>query len=343
MLVPLSRTSGAPTLPRRARSDRRVIYRHMRPPAIQARQVRVDDDDAGQRLDNFLFRHLKGIPRSAVYRLLRTGQVRVNGGRAKPDRRVAPGDQVRIPPVRMDEAPPAGSPSAALRRLIESAILYEDRDLIVLNKPGGIAVHGGSGVSFGVIETLRALRPDATLELVHRLDRDTSGCLIVAKRRPALRALHAAFREGRVEKRYLALLGGRWEHGAVMVAAALKRGQLKGGERIVTVDAAEGKDSISHFRPLDLFADASFMEVRIETGRTHQIRVHAAHLGHPVAGDDKYGDAEVNRRFKALGLKRMFLHAQSLSLPRADDAVLAVDAPLGDDLRTILDTLEGGA
>lgn len=175
----------------------------------KARQVPVSDDDAGQRLDNFLMRHLKGVPRTAVYRLLRTGQVRVNGGRAKPDRRLEAGDQVRIPPVRLEERAATGSPSQAQRDALAAAIIHEDRDLLVVDKPSGMAVHGGSGISFGVIETLRALRPDATLELAHRLDRETSGCLIVAKRRPALRRLHAAFREGQVEKRYLALLVGR--------------------------------------------------------------------------------------------------------------------------------------
>ncbi len=307
---------------------------------MQARVVLASDDDAGQRLDNFLLRHLKGVPRTAVYRLLRTGQVRVNGGRAKPDRRIESGDKVRLPPVRLDDAPRPGVPSAAQRALIDASILHEDKDVLVLDKPGGVAVHGGSGISFGVIEVLRALRPDATLELAHRLDRDTSGVLVLAKRRPALRKLHAAFREGTVEKRYLALLGGRWEHGSVTVAAALKRNQIKGGERIVRVDSDDGKPSLSHFHPLDLFREASFMEVKIETGRTHQIRVHAAHLGHPVAGDDKYGDHELNRRFKTLGLKRMFLHASSLSMPHPNGDVLSVSAPLPDDLKAVIDALE---
>ena len=312
---------------------------------MQARQVQVTDDDAGQRLDNFLLRELKGVPRTAVYRLLRTGQVRVNGGRAKPDRRLETGETVRIPPVRIDDAPrphaaPAGGPSAAQRALIDASILHEDKDVLVLDKPGGVAVHGGSGISFGVIEVLRALRPDATLELAHRLDRDTSGILILAKRRPALRKLHASFREGAVEKRYLTLLGGRWEHGSVSVAAALKRNQIRGGERVVTVDSDDGKPSLSHFHPLEVYRDGSFMEVRIETGRTHQIRVHAAHLGHPVAGDDKYGDHEVNKRFRPLGLKRMFLHASSLSLPHPNGDVLSVSAPLPDELKAVLDALD---
>ena len=314
---------------------------------MQARQVQVTDDDAGQRLDNFLLRELKGVPRTAVYRLLRTGQVRVNGGRAKPDRRVEAGDTVRIPPVRLDDAPrphaaPAGGPSAAQRALIDASILHEDKDVLVLDKPGGVAVHGGSGISFGVIEVLRALRPDATLELAHRLDRDTSGVLVLAKRRPALRKLHASFREGAVEKRYLTLVGGRWEHGSVTVAAALKRNQIKGGERIVTVDSDDGKPSLSHFHPLEPYREATFMEVKIETGRTHQIRVHAAHLGHPVAGDDKYGDHDLNKRFKQFGLKRMFLHASSLSMPHPNGDVLSVSAPLPDELKAVLDALERG-
>lgn len=309
---------------------------------MQARTVRVTADDAGQRLDNFLLRHLRGIPRTAVYRLLRTGQVRVDGGRAKPDRRIVEGEQVRIPPVRLDDTPRAGAPSAAQKAAVTAAILHEDKDLLVLNKPAGMAVHGGSGVSFGVIEVLRALRPDMTLELAHRLDRDTSGCLILSKRRPALRKLHAAFREGIVEKRYLALVGGRWEHGAITVVAALKRNQVKGGERIVTVDSEDGKPSVSRFHPIDVFRDASFMEVRIETGRTHQIRVHAAHLGNPVVGDTKYGDAETNKRFRARGFRRMFLHASSLTLPHPNGDTLSVSAPLDDELRDLLTELEGG-
>lgn len=310
---------------------------------MRARQVEVGEDDDGQRLDNFLLRHLKGVPRSAVYRLLRTGQVRVNGGRAKPDRRIVAGDKVRIPPVRIDASPVPGSPSAAQRIAVADAILYEDRDLLVLNKPAGMAVHGGSGISFGVIETLRALRPDGTLELAHRLDRDTSGCLIVSKRRPALRRLHAAFRDGLVEKRYLALLVGRWTQGTMTVGVALKRNQVKGGERVVRVDAAGGKAASSRFKVIDTYADASLMEVTIDTGRTHQIRVHAAHAGHPVAGDDKYGDEAANKRLREAGLKRMFLHASALSMPHPNGEPLAVSAPLGDELRAVIDALEAGS
>ncbi len=308
-------------------------------PAIRARQVEVSEDDAGQRLDNFLLRHLKGVPRSAVYRLLRTGQVRVNGGRAKPDRRIEAGDSVRIPPVRQAGRDTPGAPSAAQRQVVADAIIHEDRDLLVIDKPSGMAVHGGSGVSFGVIEVLRALRPDATLELAHRLDRETSGCLIVAKRRPALRKLHASFRDGEVEKRYLALVVGRWNHGTVTVGAALRRNQLKGGERMVKVDEAGGKAASSRFKPVEPFADATLMEVTIDTGRTHQIRVHAAHMGHPVAGDDKYGDERANKRLKAIGLKRMFLHASALSLPHPNGDTLAVSSPLPDELKAVMDAL----
>lgn len=306
----------------------------------QARQVPVSDDDAGQRLDNFLMRHLKGVPRSAVYRLLRTGQVRVNGGRAKPDRRLEAGDQVRIPPVRIEERTPVGTPSQAQRAALASAIIHEDKDLLVVDKPAGMAVHGGSGISFGVIETLRAIRPDATLELAHRLDRETSGCLVLAKRRPALRRLHAAFREGQVEKRYLTLLVGAWPHGAVVVGAGLRKQQLKGGERMVVVDDAGGKSAVSRFHPLDVYRTATFMEVTIDTGRTHQIRVHAAHLGHPVAGDEKYGDAAANKALRTKGLDRMFLHASSLSMPHPNGDTLAVSAPLPPELKAVLDALE---
>jgi 23S rRNA pseudouridine955/2504/2580 synthase len=312
-------------------------------PGSGVQYVEAGEGDDGQRLDNFLIRILKGVPRTHVYRLLRKGEVRVNSKRAKPDQRVAAGDRVRIPPVRRPE-PGAGttrSPSRSLQDLLTAAILYEDNDLLVLNKPAGIAVHGGSGTSHGVIEALRAARPDAKeLDLVHRLDRDTSGCLIVAKRRSALRDLHAQLREGTTEKLYLTLVCGTWNLGQKRIELPLATDERRGGERHVAV-RGHGQVAVSTFRPVQFFGNvASLMEVAIDTGKTHQIRVHAAYAGHPVAGDDKYGDREHNAAMRKYGLNRMFLHAASIGVNRpGSKEPLQVSAPLGDDLRAVLDAL----
>lgn len=309
--------------------------------ASKVRRLTVSEDDSGQRLDNYLFRNLKGVPKGHVYRLLRTGQVRVNSRRCKPDYRLQAGDELRLPPVRQAEPAPVEQPRGWQRAALMGAILYEDPQLLVLDKPAGIAVHGGSGQNLGVIEALRVMRPDQPgLELVHRLDRETSGCLVIAKKRSALRALHAAIREGRMEKRYLALVAGRWEGGERVVEVALEKNQLQGGERMVRV-AAGGKAAESRFRPVSRFARATLVEVTILTGRTHQIRVHAAHIGHPVAGDEKYGDRDANKLFRTLGLKRMFLHAHSLNFSHpASGEPVAASAPLDDGLRSLLDRLE---
>ena len=306
----------------------------------KVRLVTAGDEDAGQRLDNFLFRTLKGVPKSHVYRLLRTGQVRVNKKRAKPDYRLEAGDELRLPPVRQEEKAAPGLPPRWQQEALKGAILFEDDRLLVVNKPAGMAVHGGSGVSFGVIETLRVLRPESPgLELAHRLDRDTSGCLIVAKRRSAVRALHAAFREGRVEKRYLALLANPWSGGEQAVDLPLEKNLLQGGERMVKV-SREGKQAQSLFRPVRKFTGSALMEIRIFTGRTHQIRVHAAHIGHPVAGDEKYGDKEANKRFKASGLNRMFLHAAELAFEHPETGErLELKAPLDGELEAVLNAL----
>jgi 23S rRNA pseudouridine955/2504/2580 synthase len=314
-----------------------------RPSAVQ--YVEAGDGDAGQRLDNFLVRTLKGVPRTHVYRLLRKGEVRVNSKRAKPEQRLAAGDRIRLPPVRRPE-PGEGegatrAPSASLQRLITEAIVYEDPDLLVLNKPAGVAVHGGSGMSHGVIEVLRAMRPDAKeLDLVHRLDRDTSGCLIVAKRRAALRDLHAQLREGRAEKRYLALVCGKWDLGQKRIELPLATGERRGGERHVAV-RSHGQMAVSTFRPVQFFGiAATLMEVEIGTGKTHQIRVHAAYAGHPVAGDDKYGDRERNEELRQYGVERMFLHAASIGVDRpGTHEPLHVSAPLGADLHAALEAL----
>lgn len=305
------------------------------------RYVEATEGDVGQRLDNFLLRILQRVPKSHVYRLLRKGEVRVNGKRAKPDRRVALGDRVRIPPVRLEPRDITAAPSTSLKRFITGAIIHEDEDLLILNKPAGIAVHGGSGLSNGVIEALRAARPELTeLELVHRLDRETSGCLLVAKRRSVLRVLHAALRERSMEKRYLALVCGRWVLGKKILDLPLITNQKQGGERVVRVDPA-GQKAISTFAPNKQFgARATLMDISIGTGRTHQIRVHAAYAGHPVAGDEKYGDRPANDALKAFGLKRMFLHASTLRFMRpGSEEMFEINAPLSDELQQVLAAL----
>ena len=305
--------------------------------------VRVEPDRAGQRLDNFLLGQLKGAPRSLVYKLVRSGQVRVNGGRAKAERRLEAGDEVRIPPVRIDAPADKGSPAKGLLEAMEASIVFEDARLLAINKPSGIASHGGSGVSFGVIETLRSLRPGQPLELVHRLDRDTSGLMVLAKKRSALTELQALLREDHgagIEKRYLALLLGRLPDGTLSVDAPLHVGLRQGGERHVQVNA-NGKPSLSHFKVIERIGGQSYCEVRIETGRTHQIRVHAQHLGHPVAGDVKYGDEAANKRLRDnAGLKRLFLHASTLSFALdGGKAPYLLNAPLAPELATVLDKL----
>ena len=299
------------------------------------------DGDAGQRIDNFLLRRLKGVPRSVIYRILRRGEVRVNARRIGPDYRLAAGDRVRVPPVRTAEQRPVPRPGAGLAGVLAAAVLYEDDRLLVVNKPAGLAVHGGSGLSYGVIEALRALRPgDPELELVHRLDRDTSGCLMVAKRRSLLRLLHRLQREGRIEKTYLALLAGRWRRGAVRVDAPLRKSILQGGERMVRV-AADGKDAVTELRVVQRYVDSTLVEARLVTGRTHQIRVHAAHLGTPILGDAKYGDPEANRRHRERGLRRLFLHASELVVHwPGEEPPLRVAAPLDPELAELLESLE---
>ena len=308
-----------------------------------SRTVTVDADDADRRLDNFLLTRLKGIPRSRIYRMIRGGEVRVNKGRAKPDRRLAVGDEVRIPPVHQDTKSAASAMRPKNPDWIQERIIYEDRDLLVLNKPSGLAVHGGSGIKFGVIELLRAARSDRDgIELVHRLDRDTSGCLLVAKRRAALRKLHECFREGEVHKRYAALLLGSWKGGNRNVSEPVITTQRRGGERFVRVDP-RGKSAFTRFIPEEQFHHAQLTTVELGTGRTHQIRVHAAHIEHAVAGDTRYGPDD-DPIAKKLGLSRLFLHAQSLVFdsPKGD-RVIRAECPLDDELLTVLDRLRKSA
>jgi 23S rRNA pseudouridine955/2504/2580 synthase len=304
------------------------------------RHMTVGPGESGQRIDNFLLRELKGVPRSRVYRLLRRGEVRVNGRRARPEQRLEDGDEVRLPPVRTALAEAPGRVPDALRAQVRAAVIHEDERILALDKPSGLAVHGGSGLSFGVIEVLRADRPGRELELVHRLDRDTSGVLVVAKDRGSLRMLHALLRDGLVEKTYLALLKGRWTLGRKRIDAPLRTNLRQGGERMVKVDAG-GRDAASTFRPSRAFgARATLVEIEIHTGRTHQIRVHAAFAGHPVAGDDKYGDREFNLAMRELGLRRMFLHAHALSFAWPDTGTKCrIVAPLPVDLGAVLERL----
>lgn len=309
----------------------------MQPEAGGVRRVRVEPAHAGRRVDNFVSGVLGGVPRGRLYRMLRRGEVRVDGRRVAPDYRLAAGEVVRIPPFSR-AGPSAARPSEELAARLSGAVLYEDDDLLVLDKPAGLAVHGGSGVAMGLIEALRAQRPDCPdLALVHRLDRETSGCLALAKDPRRLRDLHAALRAGTVGKRYLALVAGHWPEHRGELASRLCRERAGGGHRPVRA-AAQGKPARSRFRALERYRDATLVEVELDTGRTHQVRVQAAEAGHPVAGDTRYGDREVNRRMRAFGLRRLFLHAAMLRLP-SGGADIVVHAPLPDDLREVLDRL----
>jgi 23S rRNA pseudouridine955/2504/2580 synthase len=301
---------------------------------------KVSDDESGQRIDNFLMRHFKSVPRSRVYRLLRKGEVRVNRKRVDAQYRLASGDEVRLPPVRIDANEQPGRPSQSLLDLIEGAVIFQDRHLLVIDKPSGVAVHGGSGMSFGVIEALRASRPRETLELVHRLDRDTSGCLLIARDRPTLSALHALIRNGGLHKTYLALVAGSWQLGTKRIDAPLSTDSREHGERHVRV-ASSGKASVSIFKPVQFFGKlATLMEVDIPTGRTHQIRVHASYAGHPLLGDDKYGDHERNAELRGHGLRRTFLHAQSVAFEWPGSGVpFHVSTPLPQELAAVLDAI----
>jgi len=301
--------------------------------------LEVSPEEAGQRLDNFVRKRLGDVPRSRIYRVIRKGEVRVNGRRAGPATRLNAQDRIRLPPVRVLPAATPKVPAAGLLSRIRDAVIYEDRHLLVLDKPAGVAVHGGSGVSAGVIEALRALRPEESLELVHRLDRDTSGCLLVARDAATLRTLHALLREEGFEKRYLALLKGKWDLGEKRIAVPLRTDTRVGGERTVRADAS-GKPSTSRFRPVQFLGRiATLVEVDLDTGRTHQIRVHAAHAGHPVAGDEKYGDGDFNRALRALGLTRMFLHASSVGFTWPRGAPFSVNTPLPAELAAVLEKL----
>lgn len=305
------------------------------------RLLTVTDDVAGQRIDNFLLHQLKGVPRSLVYRILRSGEVRVNKGRTRPDYRLVAGDVVRVPPLRLPEAPPPARPGAGVIRDLAARVLYEDGGLLVLDKPAGLAVHGGSGVSWGVIEALRVARPDLPfVELVHRLDRDTSGLLMIATRRSMLRALHDLLRQqGRVRKTYVALLAGRLKGSEHRVAAPLLKTE-SGAERIVRV-ARDGKEAVTDFRVIERIGDTTLVEASPLTGRTHQIRVHAQYLGHALLGDEKYGNDAQNQAFRQRhGLSRLFLHARDLELQLPGmTKKSAFHSPLAADLAAVLERM----
>ena len=303
---------------------------------LAAKLVEIDESSAGQRLDNFLLGHLKGAPKSLVYRIIRSGEVRINKGRADAADRLAMGDKVRVPPLRPGTIPdPKAAPAGAAKAAAGFPVLFEDDFLIAINKPAGVAVHGGSGLKYGVIEALRAARPDAKfLELVHRLDRDTSGVLMLAKKRTTLVAMHALLREGKTDKRYLTLTRGRWPHEAKHhVRAALHKYVTAEGERRVTpAEEDEGKEAHTVFTLQKRYAEATLLEAQLKTGRTHQIRVHLASSGYPILGDDKYGDFELNKRLQKQGLKRMFLHAAKISFVHPESGErLRIEAPLPEE------------
>lgn len=305
------------------------------------RHVRIGPEDAGQRIDNLLLRELRGVPRGRIYSMLRKGEVRVGGRRIRPNHRVAEGDELRLPPVHTSERPAAPTIPAALRERLAAAVLYEDDTLLVVDKPSGLAVHGGSGVKVALVEALRVLRPDiAVLELAHRIDRDTSGCVLLAKRRSVLRRLHTALRERTAEKRYLALVEGAWPRGLKHLEAPLERVLAASGERFVRV-SAQGKQASTRVRVLRRLAGATLLEVRPETGRTHQIRVHLAHAGHPILGDEKYATPEQRAAAKARGADRLCLHAAAIAVPdwREGGAgkLRAFEAPLPEDMAAIVE------
>ncbi len=301
------------------------------------RILTIGEEADQQRIDNFLIKTFKGVPKSRIYKMVRKGEVRVNKGRIKPEYRLQIGDQVRLPPAHVLVAEQATGLTDKQKSDIEQTIIYEDKGLIVLNKPSGLAVHGGSGISQGVIERLRMARPEQKgLELVHRLDRDTSGLLLIAKRRASLRQLHQLQRESKVDKQYLALLSGHWNRDKISCAEPLKKSLMQGGERIVRVDPA-GKAALTRFRVQRSCGDFMLVEAKLETGRTHQIRVHAQSLGTPIVGDTKYGDEAVNQRCRELGIRRLFLHAWKLTFPWGENGAesggnMTFEAPLDENL-----------
>lgn len=307
----------------------------------KVRFITIDEEDSGQRIDNFLLKTLKGVPKSHLYRLCRKGEIRVNKKRIKPEYKLAIDDVLRIAPIRISEKKDTVSTGLNIVAKLEKQILFEDDRLIVINKPSGMAVHGGSGLSFGLIEALRALRPDARmLELVHRLDRDTSGCLVVAKKRSALRHLHEQLRTKKVQKFYHALVKGHWSTKLTRVTEALKKNDLKSGERVVVVDNINGKASETRYKVLERYRGATLVRAFPVTGRTHQIRVHCQVSGHSIAMDAKYGHEDFDADMKNKGLTRLFLHAASIEFvhPKTEER-MTIEAPLEPSLEKLLTKL----
>jgi len=306
-------------------------------PSVQF--IEIDEEHVDRRIDNFLMYKLKGLPKSRLYLLLRKGEIRVNKKRIKPSYRLQLGDVIRVAPIRLAAEIKPARPSKELLEKLSSKILYEDQDLLIINKPAGIAVHGGSGIRLGLIELLRTMRPEARfLELVHRLDRNTSGCLIVAKKHSMLRKLHQLLRERKIKKIYVALTLGHWRKKINKVAIALRKNVLRSGERVVKV-SDQGKKALTEFKVVRDFEIASLVEVKLHTGRTHQIRVHARISGHPIAGDDKYGERAFNRIMRDKGLRRMFLHAEKLEFVSPSGNKISIEAPLDEELLSILKQL----
>jgi 23S rRNA pseudouridine955/2504/2580 synthase len=300
--------------------------------------IEVTEENSGQRLDNFLLARLKGVPKSRIYRIVRKGEVRINKGRCQPKQRLVTGDIVRIPPVRVAQREKHNFVPPRLEIHLRQNILFEDESMLIINKPSGFAVHGGTGINTGIIEALRSMRPEAKfLELVHRLDKDTSGCLIIAKKRTSLTYLHELFRTNQVNKTYLALLSGLWQRKKLLVTEPLQKNIQKGGERMVVVSQS-GKTAETFFRRLQKLEHATLVEASPKTGRTHQIRVHAAWMGHPIVGDDRYGNMETNGLFKSKGYKRLMLHAEKLEMKHPEtEQVMSITAPIPDDFNDFLD------
>ncbi|NOQ77634.1 MAG: 23S rRNA pseudouridine(955/2504/2580) synthase RluC [Methylococcaceae bacterium] len=304
---------------------------------LKVQLIEIFEENSDQRLDNFLITYLKGVPKTRIYRIIRKGEVRVNKGRKDNKYRLKVGDVVRIPPIRVATRDNDVELQPTLKHSLEHGVVYEDDVLIVLNKPSGFAVHGGSGISSGVIEGLRMIRPEARfLELAHRIDKATSGCLLVAKKRSTLKVLHDLFRDNKVKKTYIALLVGQWERKKMLVTAPLLRSTGKGGERNVKVSQA-GKFSETNFRRIQKYKDLTLVEASPKTGRTHQIRVHAAWLGHPIVGDERYGEERVNKALKNRGFKRLFLHAEQLQFVHpVSNEMMHFKAPLPEALESLL-------
>ncbi len=294
--------------------------------------VEITSEHSDQRIDNYLFTLLKGVPKSRIYRIIRKGEIRINGSRIKPDYKLNEGDKIRIPPVRIAEREAFILPSKKLQYLLEKNILYEDDALLVLNKPSGLAVHGGSGIKFGLIEALRLIRPKTDyFELAHRIDRETSGCLIVAKKRSTLRYLQEQMRNRRISKVYRALATGKWPRGIKRIDLPLMAFEQKTGEKIVRVNP-KGKKSVTIFSVMKRYRNFTLLEASLETGRTHQIRVHAQHIGCPLAGDSKYGLDDINKDIRKSGLKRMFLHAFKIGFSLPCGKNIFIEAPMPSDL-----------